>query len=108
MSAETIIAIVTTIGGIAAAIKSIADARKARYEAAARVEAEKTTDAVIKGVERAKMTLGERNLGHLLSDEIKLCATEDGVEEKLNKRVRKIKATVVLSKDKLLEKLKED
>lgn len=107
MSAEIITAIVSAIVAIAAAIRSIADARKARYEAAARLEAERTTEAVIKGVERAKMTLGEKNLAHLLSDEIKSCAEEHGVEERLNQRVKKIKNTLSYNKEKLREKLEE-
>lgn len=107
MNAEIIIAIVTTVGGIAAAIKSVADARRARYEAQARAEAEKTTEAVIKGVEQAKKTVLGADYAHLLSAEIKSVAEEQGVEEKLNARVKKIKNTLSWDKSKLLEKLEE-
>lgn len=112
MSTETIALIASTLTALLAAIKAIAEARKAKYEAAARAaeaaareEAEKTTDAVIKGVERAKRTLGEANLAQFLVDEIKSVATDDGVEEGLNKRVKAVKKTGRLDRDKLKEML---
>jgi hypothetical protein len=114
MSPEIIMLIMTTLGGIAAAIKAVAEARKARFEAEARIaeakradEAEKTTNAVIAGVERAKMTLGEANLAQYLQDEIKYSAEEQGVEGNLNKMVKKARNTGILDRSKLFDKLDE-
>lgn len=107
ISGEIITTIVSAIIAISAAIKSIADARKARYEAAAREEAEKATEAVIKGVERAKKTLGQASLVGLLAAEIKSEAEAAGVEEGLNQRVKKIRGTLSYDKEKLKEKLGE-
>ena len=122
MSPETIALILTTIGGVTAAVKAIAEARKAKHEAArAEAEAEKaeaerlraekaeqTTTAVIEGVEKAKATLFESNLAQYLQDEIQGVATERGVEERLNKMVKKVKrATGGLDRAKLIEKLEE-
>jgi hypothetical protein len=113
MSGETIALIMTALAGIAAAVKAVAEARKAKYEAAARIaeaeradEAEKTTDAVIKGINKAKATMSG-DLARYLQDEIKTVALADGVEEKLNKRVKKIKRTEKLDKNKLLDLLDE-
>lgn len=114
MSTETIALIMTTLGGIAAAVKAVAEARKARYEAAARLaeaeradDAEKTADAVIKGVERAKKTLGEANLAEFLVHEIQDVATSEGVEEKLNMRVKSIKKTGKFSKTELGRRIED-
>lgn len=116
MEAETIALIATTIGGVTAAIKAIAEARKARFEAEARIaeskradEAEKTTDAIIRGVEKAKKTVfGETNYGELLAEEIRSEATNCGVEEKLNKKVKHIRGTTHLDRSKLMRRLEEN
>lgn len=108
MSTETIALIVSTISAVAAAVKAIAEARKARYETAARLaeaeradDAEKQADAIIKGVERAKKTLGEANLADFLVGEIRDVATSEGVESKLNERVKSIKKTGKFSRTEL-------
>ena len=116
MSPETIALIFTTLGGIAAMVKSMADAKKAQaekekaeIEAKRADEAEKTTDAVIRGVEKAKRTVfAETNFGELLAEEIRAEATNTGVEEGLNKRVRRVKGTASLDRSKLLDKLEEE
>ena len=108
MTAETIALIASTLAGITAAVKAIAEARKARFEAQARIEAEKTTDAIILGVENAKRTLGEANLAQYLTDEIKSAAANTGVEEKLNKRVKQVKSTAHFDRSRLMKKLDEE
>ena len=97
MSTEIIALIMTTIGGITAAVKAIAEARKARYESAARIaeaarsgEDEKTADAIIQGVEKVQQTV-EGDMAKYVKDTIKDVALAEGVEEKLNKRVKNIK-----------------
>jgi hypothetical protein len=114
MSPEIIALIMTTLGGVAAAIKAVAEARKAKFEAqraeleASRAdEAEKTTNAIIHGVEKAKKTLCEQNLGQYLTDEIRGVALERGVEDRLNEMVKSVKKTNRLDKDKLREMLEE-
>lgn len=115
MSPETIALIFTTLGGIAAMLKSMADAKKAQaekekaeIESRRADEAEKTTDAVIRGVEKAKRTVfKETNYGELLAEEIRAEATITGVEEGLNKRVKRVKATTHLDRAKLMDKLDE-
>jgi len=122
MSPETVALILTTLGGVAAAVKAMAEAKKAQaekekaeaerqkaeLEAKRADEAEKTTNAVIAGVEKAKKTLHESNLALYLQGEIQGVAQEAGVEEKLNKMVKKVKNTTFLDRSKLLEKLDED
>lgn len=121
MSPEIMALILTTLGGVAAAVKARAEAKKARLEKEkaelekekAELEkeradkAEKTTSAIIRGVEKAKMTLNEANLGQYLQDEIQGSATEHGVEENLNKMVKNIKNTTALDRSKLIERLEE-
>ena len=119
MEAETIIAITTavttSIGGIVAAIKAVAEARKAKFESEARIaeakradEASAQRDAVIRGVERAKRTvLKETGYADLLAEEIRAEATHTGVEESLNKRVKHIRGTTMLDRAKLMERLDE-
>ena len=114
MSAETIALIMTTLAGVTAAVKAVAEARKARFEAEKALvekeradEAEKTTDAVIRGVENAKRTLGEVSLAQHLQNEIQNVAKECGIEEKLNKRVKSIKKTIQFDRSKLLDRLDE-
>jgi hypothetical protein len=121
MSAETMIAIMTTLAGIAAAAKAVAEARKAKYEArkaeaeamradteASRAdEAEKTTGAVIDGIENAKRTMGESDLAHYLQEEIRSVAIERGVEGKLSGMVKQARETRGLDRGKLLEKLED-
>lgn len=111
MSTEVIIAICTTIGGIAALAKSIVDARKARYEkekakieSARADEAEKTTNALIDGVEKAK-TRYEVDVSHYLEDEIQKAAESYGVDNTL-KTLRKAH-TIRFDKSTLKEKLEE-
>ena len=113
MNPETVALIMTTIGGVMTAVKAIAEARKAKYEAARAEaeasradEAEKTTTAVIGGVENAKRTLAEQNLAQYLEDEIQDVATSHGVEENLNKIVKRAKSNT-FDKAKLLDKLNE-
>ena len=112
MSPETLALILTAVGAIAGAVKARAEAQKAKHEAARAEaearraeEAEKTTAAVIDGVERAKRTLGEQNLADYLSNEIRGVATERGVEDKLNGMVKARRATMRVDKDKLRETL---
>jgi hypothetical protein len=114
MSPETIALIFTTLGGIAAMVKSMADAKraqaekeKAEIEAKRADEAEKTTNAVIAGVERAKRTVCNADLAQYLQDEIQIVAEERGVEERLNKMVKRVKNTTFLDRSKLIDKLEE-
>lgn len=111
MEAETIIVVLSTLGGLAAAVKVIAEARKAKFErkkaqieVARAQKAEKTTNAIIYGVEKAKRTV-HKDLAQYLSDEIRGVAELEGVEPDLNKMVKDIKSTKFLSRDKLKEKL---
>jgi len=122
MSPESIALIVTTLASLAGVAKAIAEARKARYEkekaeletaraeleAARADKAEKTTHAVIEGVEKVKKTLVESNLAQYLQDEIQSVATERGVEGDLNKMVKNVRKTTALDRTKLLEKLSDE
>lgn len=111
MSNEIIALILTAIAGITAAIKALAEARRAKYESEARItealradRAEKTTDAVIKGIQSAKKTMSEPLAQHL-QDEIRHIAIIDGVEDNLNSRVSSIKKTEKLDRARLLDSL---
>tara|TARA_R100001244_G_scaffold130839_1_gene103365 strand:+ start:460 stop:792 length:333 start_codon:yes stop_codon:yes gene_type:complete len=100
MSTETTTLIFTAIIAIAGVAKAIAEARKAKHEKEkARIEAlradeaEKTTSVIIRGVDKAKKTINAAEFTEILDKEIQGVAKNEGVEEKLNLIIKKIRKT---------------
>lgn len=105
MNTETIALILTTVTAIAAAVKAMAEAKKASLEKVRADKAERSTEAVVKGVEKFKSTMLEKNISKFLTDEIQSHAKADGIEEDLNKVMEKVKKTKVYSSEELRKRL---